>query len=145
VSADQLDIDAIAARANAATPGPWEPDEVHMLTAPTQLDGFASPIERAATEAHLWANYLHIAGMDPDTTLALVAEVRRLRDERVVATLDELDLLPVGAVVLSSAGSIACRWDGDRTRGVVFGRMGTFLWKRLELPVTVLYRPEVTS
>jgi len=46
-----MDIDAIEARANAATPGPWTP--------------------------------AHIAGMDPPTTLAFVAEMKRLRDSSV--------------------------------------------------------------
>lgn len=52
----------------------------------------------------------------------------------------ELALLPTGVVVRSDAGTIAARFDAER--GVVFGVDGAFPWGLLELPATVLWRPQ---
>jgi citrate lyase beta subunit len=77
-----LDLDAIEARANAATPGPWTTRDIdagqgHPPTVIT-LKGFftIAPIQSWDQRPE---NAAHIAGMDPTTTLALVTEVRRLR------------------------------------------------------------------
>ncbi len=57
-----------------------------------------------------------------------------------IATAAELDALPTGSVVRSHAGTIACRWgDSD---GVCFGIAASFNWRKLALPVAVLYRPD---
>lgn len=87
---EPLDLDAIEALANAATPGPWEASvlgsEGYAVTGPQgSIPGRhrlrAPRVARCGHEA--WdtdkANAEHIAGMDPATTLALVAEVRALR------------------------------------------------------------------
>jgi len=59
-----------------------------------------------------------------------------------ITTAEELDALPVGSVVRSAADTIAARYDSQR--GVVFGDDRSFPWSNLNLPATVLYRPEVT-
>ena len=58
---------------------------------------------------------------------------------RVITTLDDLLSLPVGAVVRSSAGTIACR--ADLAHGVVFGDERPFSWVLLALPATVIPIP----
>ncbi len=55
----------------------------------------------------------------------------------LVTTEAARDALPVGHVVLSSAGSIACR--ASETLGVILGDSRTFPWTLLQLPLTVLY------
>ncbi len=82
-----LDLDAIEARAMAATPGPWEErdnsDEGHGVST-VDPGGRGDDIVCLGTDG-IQADIDHIAGMDPTTTLAIVAEVRRLRgieDER---------------------------------------------------------------
>jgi hypothetical protein len=57
-----------------------------------------------------------------------------------ITTAAELDALPVGSVVRSSAGTIGYRYD--ETRGIVFGDDRCFPWGVLELPLTVIYRPD---
>ena len=57
-----------------------------------------------------------------------------------IRTAAERAALPAGTVVLSSGGTIACRHvDLD---GVLFGIAASFPWDRLQLPLTVLYRPD---
>lgn len=56
-----------------------------------------------------------------------------------VETEAELELVPVGAIVRSEAGTIALRFDG--VNGVVFGDDRPFRWHLLALPVTVLWTP----
>lgn len=60
-----------------------------------------------------------------------------------IRTAAELDALPVGSVVRSSAGTIGCRFD--RKRGVVFGSDYPFPWESLQLPLTVLFRPDAPA
>lgn len=57
-----------------------------------------------------------------------------------ITTAAELDALPVGSVVRSEVGTIACRYD--ETRGVVFGDERPFPWHVIARPATVLYRPD---
>jgi len=66
--------------------------------------------------------------------------VRAKLDIDTVRTVDELNALPVGAVVISEAGTIACRFD--ERKFVCFGdeRPGE-AWSLLALPARVLYRP----
>lgn len=56
-----------------------------------------------------------------------------------VTTVAERAALPVGAVVRSTAGTIAARFDAER--GVVFGMSQPFSWATLQLPLTVLWQP----
>lgn len=89
-----LDLEAIKARAQAATPGPWRVGEDDAFIVSESQKDFRGrpeevvwPDEQYAFTAHDGA---HIAGMDPETTLALVDEVESLR-ERVLALLADLD------------------------------------------------------
>lgn len=49
------------------------------------------------------------------------------------------DDVPVGSVVRSPAGTIACRYD--ETNGIVFGDERPFLWSKLVSPGPVLWSP----
>jgi hypothetical protein len=93
-----LDLDAIAARAEAATPRPWQYDGVPYLEdveyGHIVIGGGVpgSMIEHQicwvgeTLNLHAPEDATHIAGMDPTTTLALVAEVERLTEH--VAAVD---------------------------------------------------------
>lgn len=61
-------------------------------------------------------------------------------DDNAVSSLEQLDALPIGVIVRSRAGSIACRYDS--VHGVVFGDNRPFPWLTLSLPVTVLWQPQ---
>ena len=105
MSTDPVDLDAIEARANAATPGPWiplydscdcDPDYgcshgqwVHAVSLPTHAVGYeSSPCDGAGCIYHSAGEVADftretaefIAAARTDVT-ALVAEVRRLRGE----------------------------------------------------------------
>ena len=71
---EPIDLNAIEARAKAATPGDWEADglegQVRVTSTHVVVDGITMWAE---TDAQ------HIAGMDPSTTLRMVAEIRALR------------------------------------------------------------------
>ena len=76
-----LDLDAIEARAKAVPNGwdrwaDWHHYQILSLVTPTQIDGWAHPEKRADAMERTEAAVEHIVGMDPATTLALVAEVR---------------------------------------------------------------------
>lgn len=58
---------------------------------------------------------------------------------RQITTEAARQALPVGIVVRSASGTIACRYDTGR--GVCFGDARTFPWDSLTLPCTVLYDP----
>lgn len=82
-----LGLDAIEARAKAVPNGwdrwaDWQHYQILALVTPTQIDGWAHPEKRADAMERTEAAVEHIAGMDPATTLALVAEVRRLTEPR---------------------------------------------------------------
>ena len=89
VSCAGLDLDAIEARANGATPGWWQ--EVDDLDGGWQvLSGKGEEITGSGLPI---ADAEFIATLDPPTVLALVAEVRRLTadldmSERLLATMD---------------------------------------------------------
>lgn len=57
----------------------------------------------------------------------------------IVETVQALKDLPVGVVVRSAAGTIACR--ADESAGVVFGDDRPFPWTSLMLPARVIWRP----
>jgi hypothetical protein len=70
------DLDAIEARARAATPGPWlvrESDATVMHHEPRSGYLTIAPVK---SWDRIPENAAHIAGMDPATTLALVKRVR---------------------------------------------------------------------
>ncbi|QLJ01493.1 hypothetical protein HZZ00_10975 [Streptomyces sp. NEAU-sy36] len=73
---DQLDLDAIQARANAATPGPWFPHEdwPGRVFAESEFNAHVARVTGSNPEA----NEQFIAHAREDVP-ALVAEVRRLR------------------------------------------------------------------
>ena len=80
---DDTTLDAIEARAKAVPRGwdrwaDWQHYQILALVTPTQIDGWAHPEKRADAMERTEAAVEHIVGMDPATTLALVAEVRRL-------------------------------------------------------------------
>lgn len=56
-----------------------------------------------------------------------------------IETAADLDRVPSGSVVRSSAGTIACRFDGRN--GVVFGDERPFPWHKLALPAEVIWDP----
>ena len=84
---DDTTLDAIEARAKAVPRGwdrwaDWQHYQILALVTPTQIDGWAHPEKRADAMERTEAAVEHIVGMDPATTLALVAEVRRLTEAR---------------------------------------------------------------
>lgn len=90
----KLDLDAIQARADKATQGPWEqsPKTDDAIIAPDRslpsdsdyLEEYGGYIIGESLQSH---DLAHIAGMDPPATLALVAELRAARD--VIAALEK--------------------------------------------------------
>jgi hypothetical protein len=58
---------------------------------------------------------------------------------RQITTVEQLDAVPIGGVVRSELGSIACRFD--ETRGVVFGDDRPFPWQALSRPALLLWHP----
>ena len=117
-----LDLDVIEARAKAATQGPWkdssgcvasettrhaerynyDDEQSDRLTVARCGDTFVPrmgmPDDKVAA-----ANAAHTAGMDPPTTLALVAELRLLREANV-AMLEGLKPFSALASVFSRDG-----------------------------------------
>lgn len=82
------DLDAIQARADAAIPGPWIVDDDPPTVYPVvRADGHA--VAGCSTSGlGKWPglpNAEHIAGLDPQITLALVAELRAAREVIEVA------------------------------------------------------------
>lgn len=71
----------------------------------------------------------------------LAEAIRRLAwvTPRVLATAEELWSVPIGTVVRTAVGTIACRYDN--TRGVVFGDNRTFPWTALAVPAEMLWHP----
>ena len=56
----------------AATEGPWAPEDVYGLVAPTKIDGYTHPVERAETIRQGAADDALIA--DARTSLPAIAE-----------------------------------------------------------------------
>lgn len=86
-----LNLDALEATARAATPGPWiadppsawDTDDVggYQLQAAVRVkDSGSITWDDHGGEVFKPADAEHIATFDPPTTLALIAEVRRLRE-----------------------------------------------------------------
>jgi hypothetical protein len=79
---ERLDLDAVQARAEAAMSGPWEYRRFRLapgVVKPTP-DGKATDYVIAQMVNAGKDTAEHIAGMDPQTTLALVAELRAARE-----------------------------------------------------------------
>ncbi len=82
---------------------------------------------------------LHADHSDDGVLMREAADtIEGLRPE-VIETQFGLEAVAIGVVVRSSSGTIATRFDS--TRGVIFGDDRSFPWKRLSLPVTVLWQP----
>ncbi len=82
----ELDLDRLEALAKAATPGPWDigayQDGWRSVITSTALPFVAEVIAR------VWAGLgttRYIAAMHPQTTLALIAELRQVRSDLAVA------------------------------------------------------------
>ena len=75
-----------------------------------------------------------------DELVGYASTAELVLEARLISTVEELDRLPVGAVVRSAEGTIACRFDA--TRGVVFGDERPFPWLRLALKASVLWHPD---
>jgi hypothetical protein len=69
------ELATIKARAEAATPGPWEQAGRFLIEGRSAMLGEAVPVADVVYDRDV----PHIAGMDPETTLRLVAEVKLLR------------------------------------------------------------------
>ena len=81
---DDLDLDAIEARAKAASGGgEWNNRDLpHVVDMCTTRDVYAVVHRDVGDDARLpRVIAAHIAGMNPATTLVLVARVRALEDE----------------------------------------------------------------
>lgn len=117
----------------------------------TERDGwyeFITPDEKATTHiAYVYEDGSVYLPEGPDVATeqdfrlasATARFWRLVREPRTVTTAAELDALPVGSVVRSSAGTIACKCEA--TRGIVFGDDRTFPWLKLATPATVLHAP----
>jgi hypothetical protein len=106
----ELDLEGIKARAKAAAPGPWPEPE---LDGPEELYGWfhfiGDPLlvavpdhSRSGDDLHGKATAEHIAGMDPSTTLALVAKVERAHPV--------VQALKVYAIRMLDGGDLAPAW-----------------------------------
>jgi hypothetical protein len=61
----------------------------------------------------------------------------------MIRTPEELMTVPVGSVVRSARGTIACRADGEA--GYLFGFEECFDWRNLTLPAEILYFADGTE
>jgi hypothetical protein len=88
------ELATIKARAERATPGPWEAD-LGSVWRPSPLSVTEIVCDcRGGEHITTREDAEHIAGMDPETTLRLVAEVERLRAwQRTIS--DALDLTEI--------------------------------------------------
>ena len=104
-----LDLDAMEQTAREATPGPWKYHRGLLCSMPPQDDGTvrcqssaSGQVYAAADRAlfpdtvvamNTWteADAAHIAAANPETVLALVAEVRELREVRELLALAQAE------------------------------------------------------
>lgn len=108
-----LDLDALEAVAQAATPGPWQVlDSIHGDPVVHQVDRAILSGGGVATAFHGEdygrADAVHIAAFDPPTVLALIAELRDsrariARQARVLARLQEAADPILAARILAAA------------------------------------------
>jgi hypothetical protein len=126
-----IDLAALAAVAEAATPGPWQVlDSIHGDPIVHQVGkGFLSGGGVATAfhgEDYGCAVAAHIAAFDPPTVLALIAEAReaeRLRGEvdRAHRTLDRILVAARSMLGQSFARDIELRRDDDSDGPPTFG------------------------
>lgn len=142
-----IDLDAIQARADAATPGPWEadldpgaetrgvwptgPGEEIIIGAYVAADGFDSVQFQHGTDENL--EFIAAAREDIPSLVSLVRELQAGIPARVVLGGDPgeieaaLDALPVGSIVESSAEAVA---DGEsRVWSREDNGMGQVAWR----------------
>lgn len=89
-------LDEIVAAAKAATPGPWVAEYGGGEEVVLPSDALSTLEAVCVTKLfHRQADAKHIAGLSPDVSLALVAEVRELRAkvEKVQGIIGPRDLL----------------------------------------------------
>ncbi|CAN5734382.1 hypothetical protein BH09ACT7_BH09ACT7_45670 [soil metagenome] len=101
-----------------------------VVGSPTDLNGGRISDELAASLTE------HIE----DELFGYASTAELMLEARTISTVEELDRLPVGVVVRSAEGTIACRFDA--TRGVVFGDDRPFPWLRLASTARVLWTPD---
>jgi hypothetical protein len=117
MSAAQLDLDTIATRAEAVPDWNITGNTIWVTDYDPSDPTGETPMQRPVGGAEgVWLD--HIAAMNPETTLALVDEVRRLRavEARVMAMAD--DLSTCGGLGFLSGPEVA---DGvvNRVRAIV--------------------------
>ena len=88
------DLEAIQARADAATEGPWEPIDPYFLASPTQIDGYANPRGRALDQARISNDRAFMASAREDVP-ALVAALaaERARADQADAKVASVEAL----------------------------------------------------
>lgn len=101
-----------------------------VVGSPTDLNGGRVSDELAAS----------LTERIEDELFGYASTAELVLEARTISTVEELDRLPIGVVVRSAEGSIACRFDA--TRGVVFGDERPFPWLRLALTARVLWTPD---
>lgn len=114
---DPIDIDALEALANTATPGPWTPHET------VQADNFVTAGGGWLTGTIVCGptyekrNVQYIAAAHPDVVLALVSEIRKAREAIAACTTvleyAESDIVRIESEWGSCRGWEALVADGD--------------------------------
>lgn len=111
-----LDLEAIKARAQAATPGPWTCDSGGINNdTPDKVGEYEQILEPYSDDPSEDAyvnisdeDAAHIAGMDPTTTLALIDEVERLRYHLAITD----DMIERAAEAICDVPPLSPVWPG---------------------------------
>jgi len=131
MSADGLDLDALAELDQAATDRPWEASDIYGLVRPSQIDGWTQYLERTAADNQRHAD-IHLIAQACNALPALIAAVRErdaLVDGRIVVHVTEIKLrgddqwslcdvgvYPVTESRASTVASLAERLDTELDR-----------------------------
>ena len=75
MSADGLDLDALAKLDQAATDRPWEASDIYGLVRPSQIDGWTQYLERTAADNQRHAD-IHLVAATRNALPTLIAAVR---------------------------------------------------------------------
>jgi len=75
VSADGIDLDALAKLDQAATDGPWEASDIYGLVRPSQIDRWTQNDARTAADNQRHAD-IHLIAQARNALPALIAAVR---------------------------------------------------------------------
>jgi hypothetical protein len=106
------ELAAIKARAERATPGPWEAD-LGSVWRPSPLSVTEIVCDcRGGEHITTREDAEHIAGMDPATTLRLVAEIERLRAQVEQAESVTGQRMMIGGHMATVIGERVI-WDDD--------------------------------